>query len=520
MISINQWQIHEITFTSTVKYANPYADVDITAAFTGPDGAVISRPAFWDGGDCWRVRFAPTKVGNWNWVTVCNDDKNAGLHCQSGTFECVPYTGTNPNYCHGYLQVSENGRYLCYADGLPFFWLGDTHWQMPDTERIDECNHPEHNGGHCPFGGQFQHLAAVRRNAGFNVYQTYPSISKHWWNETFDRIDPKRFQQVFDYQMDYLAEQGFVIALGFGHFNSAVKIPSADLCRWARYLVARYGAHPVVWITCQEISAPEDMNKMSSWLEVAAEIERADSYCHPHSGHQWVLDVDERPLGNYSWHDWFALQGGHRGSGLTTQARYAGYYNFSPAKPMIETEAMYEQVDCGGIADENDARMSAWKAILCGSAGYTYGAAGVWALKWDPADKNWKDYNHEIDGWYAGIAMPGAEMMTILKEFFIDLPWTELTPRLADPTWVSSEDPEKCVLTTIGNELYLAYFYGESSVSILKQLNSDTTYTAKWFDPRTGKYTTISTGIKANNGEWQVPEKPAGDWVLELRIDD
>ncbi len=520
MINVQQWQIHEIAFASTAAYDNKYCDVDLAATFTGPDGIVIVRPAFWDGGDVWRVRFAPVLNGEWTWSTECTDADNTGLHAQVGELYCVEYSGDNPNYRHGFLRVSDDGRHFCYADELPFFWLGDTHWQMPDTEQIDDCNHPEHTDGICPHGGQFQHLALARKNAGFNIYQTYPSISTHWWGSNFDIINPTRFQQVFDFQMNYLAEQGFVIALGFGHFNSAVEIPAADLRRWAKYLVARYGAHPVVWITCQEISAPEDMNRMASWLEVADEIEKYDGYEHPHSGHQWVLGVDERPLGNYSWHDWFALQGGHRGSGLTPQARYAGYYNFTPAKPIIETEAMYEKVDCGGIADENDARISAWKAMLCGSAGYTYGGAGIWALKWDPADTRWTDYNHQIDGWYAGMEMPGTAMMTILKEFFADVPWTSLVPRFADPAWITSEDPEKCVLATIGSEVYLAYFYGESSTSTLKNLAVETTYTAQWFDPRTGKRITISTGIKTATGEWQVPEKPDDDWLLIVTVDD
>jgi len=42
-----------------------------------------------------------------------------------------------------------------------------------------------------------------------------------------------------------------------------------------------------------------------------------------------------------------------------------------PVKPVLETEAMYELVDCGGVADTDDARRSAWKALLCGCAGYT-----------------------------------------------------------------------------------------------------------------------------------------------------
>jgi hypothetical protein len=42
---------------------------------------------------------------------------------------------------------------------------------MPDTERLDACNHPEHAGQTCPHGGQFQHLVADRRAKGFTVYQ-------------------------------------------------------------------------------------------------------------------------------------------------------------------------------------------------------------------------------------------------------------------------------------------------------------------------------------------------------------
>ena len=344
---IKQWQIAEICFTSCQTYNNPYAEVEVTATFTGPEGVVISRPLFWDGGNCWKARFAPTAPGIWNWKTTCTDTRDASLHEQTGTLTCEPYSGENPNYRHGFLQVSDNRRYFVYADGTPFFWLGDTHWQMPDTEDVAICNHPEHEGGKCPYGGQFQHLAEERKAGGFTVYQTYPSASSPaWWTTPYSEINPKRFQQVLDVQMDHLAAQGFVIALGFGHFNNSTKIPVADLRRWARYLVARYGAHPVVWITCQEMNAPEDgdNNRIAVWKEVAEEIAHVDGYSHPHSAHQWVMDVDVQPLGHEPWHDWFALQGGHRGSGITLQARYAGYYNFTPTKPMLETEAMDEYI--------------------------------------------------------------------------------------------------------------------------------------------------------------------------------
>lgn len=506
----------EIVLNSATCYHNPYADVEVTVTFTGPGGEVIVRPAFWDGADVWKARFAPITAGEWRWQTACSDAGNAGLQGRTGVWSCQPASVAAP----GFLRMSENRRHFVHADGRPFFWLGDTHWQMPDTERLDVCNHPSHAGGPCPHGGQFQHLVADRRARGFTVYQTYPNASAaHWWKTPYSQVDPGRFQAVFDPQMDHLAEQGFVIALGCAHFFDSTRMSEADLCRWARYLVARYGAHPVVWITCQEMNAPAEMNGKESnrigvWHAVAREIARADGYGHPHSAHQWVLDVNTDPLGRESWHDWFALQGGHAGSGLTPQARYRGYYDFLPTRPMLETEAMYERVDCGGIGSTDQARQSAWKAMLCGCAGYTYGAAGVWALKWDAADSRWREYNHATEAWYEGAALPGAAHMTILKRFFTAMAWTNLTPHFGHPDWCEWTLPEHCALATDGNRLYLAYCHGDTSCGVLKCMDPRSAYSAKWFDPRTGEVRSIAAAFRAPRHTWAVPEKPAGDWVL------
>jgi len=226
------------------------------------------------------------------------------------------------------------------------------------------------------------------------------------------------------------------------------------------------------------------------------------------------------PLGHEPWHGWFALQGGHSNSGPTPQARYRGYYDYRPTRPLVETEAMYERVDCGGVNTPDDARRSAWKAMLCGSAGYTYGAAGIWALKWDADDERWKDYNHAIGSWHEGMNLPGAAQMTVLKDFFTALAWPALTPRFGDPGWAQWADPERCVLATEGNRLYLAYCYGETSAGTLKRLDSDGTYEAAWFDPRTGGMTSVAGAFRAPDGVWSVPEKPADDWVLRVALQD
>ncbi len=518
------WRVAEISLGSETDYDNPYADAEVDVRFEGPGGAVIDRPAFWDGGNRWKVRFAPTAPGTWQWSSICTNAHDAGLHKRTGQLTAAAVKTDLPLHRHGFLRVSANGRYFVHADGTPFFWLGDTHWQMPDRERVDDCNHPEHAGGACPYGGQFQHLLADRLVRGFNVYQTYPNAtSAHWWSEPYTRIDPTRFRNVFDVQMNRLADAGVVIALGCGHFNNSTQIPEADLCRFARYLVARYGAHPVVWITCQEMNAPTELegkesNRPAVWKAVAEQIARDDGYHHPHSAHQWVLDVDVDPLGQEPWHTWFALQGGHRNSGLTPQARYRGYCEYQPTRPVLETEAMYELVDCGGVNTTDEARQSAWKALLCGSPGYTYGGAGVWFIKWDADDPGCAQYNHAIGSWHEGMNLPGAAQMTLLKQFFTKLDWTALVPRFNDPAWAEWVDPERCVLATIGNRLYLAYCYGESSEGKLKGMDPRADYTAGWIDPRTGEETLISDTLRARpDGTWPVPAKPAGDCVLQVR---
>jgi len=181
--SVSLWQVAEIELTSSRTYANPYGEIDVTVTFTGLGGESVTRLAFWDGGSAWKVRFAPTALGTWNWRTECSDRTNEGLHGRSGRLDCVPKqmaetSGVGrakqpPHLRHGFLRVSDNRRHFVHADGTPFFWLGDTHWQMPDTERLDVCNHPEHVGQTCPHGGQFQHLVADRRAKGFTVYHEY-----------------------------------------------------------------------------------------------------------------------------------------------------------------------------------------------------------------------------------------------------------------------------------------------------------------------------------------------------------
>ena len=138
-----QWRVAEITLTSSTTYQNAYTEVEIDATFTGPGGVVITRPAFWDGGNTWKIRFAPTKVGTWTFTTVVSSTtattRDAGLSGITGTVVATPYTGSLPIYQKGFVK-SRPGRYLVYDDNTPFWWIGYEMFWAIDTGRLNESN--------------------------------------------------------------------------------------------------------------------------------------------------------------------------------------------------------------------------------------------------------------------------------------------------------------------------------------------------------------------------------------------
>lgn len=517
-VTVPLWNRMELVLTSTTSYRHPDVDVRVSAAFAAPDGTTLTVPGFWDGGDTWRVRFAPTMEGEWSYVVSATDAENTGLHDRRGIVQAVAYSGDLDLYKHGFVKVSQDRRGFVFDDGSPFFWLGDTHWQAPNYERLDECNHPD-----CRCASQFRHAVDEVVAQGFTVYQTYPDAAANdgggnvsqvsWWTENYTELNPSAFTEQFDPMMDYLADRGLVIALGMGVHWQNGQIGEEAMRRFAAYVTARYSAHPVVWITGQEVDVENDLRTLPVWETVARTIHENDGYRHPLGAHMDSVG-DPRTFGSEPWHDWFPTQGGH--GTVRSQMHYRSYWEHQPSKPYLETEANYEQLHWSGeIIDTRAVRQSAWKALQCGSFGYTYGAAGVWAMKWDPSTPGWDEY--QSTPWYEGIDLPGRRQMKLMKEFYLSLgSWQRLRPAFADSAYGEFGDSERAVLAHDGDRTYVVYLYNETLVSgTLRGLAAKVAYGAEWFDPRTGQHIPIAAPAVTDGGEWEVPPKPSSeDWVL------
>jgi hypothetical protein len=123
----------EIRLISQCNLSKPAGDIRLRVVFTAPDSTEKTVPAFYDGGDVWKVRYSSPVIGHHTYKTV-SDEPSLDSAC--GELDIIEYDGENPLYSHGSICRRNDDLHLSYSDGTPFFWLGDT-WWMGLTKRLD-----------------------------------------------------------------------------------------------------------------------------------------------------------------------------------------------------------------------------------------------------------------------------------------------------------------------------------------------------------------------------------------------
>ena len=531
MRTLQQWRCGEITLTVP---SGPHGlETGIQAVFRGPSGREIVREAFWDGGDTFRIRFAPTEPGEWRYTVT-----GLAAGTMADKLLCIPYEGDLALYRHGFLKVGPQGRYLCHADNTPFFWLGDTHWHFAVAERWDESNDPR-------FDSQFRAIVDRRAEQRFNVYQCNFHCEAAGPDKYFRRTeqglipDLEFLRDDLDRKIGYLADKGFCIAAGFSWFFSAFAPGAAAYYKAAvRYLIARYGAYPMIWTLAGEVggyNASMREKSLRFWREIAKEVERLDGYHHLQTAHY----TNERPFAGYyqdeDWFDFTLNQAGHGDYPIDARPYQAHRAAFR-GKPFVESESMYEQVltlEPNGRrrATPEMLRRVAYLAIQNGACGYTYGAQGMWHIQWDEPDGKPNMGFGSFPPWYRSIDFPGADQMTVMRNFYESVGWSRLAPlprqclslRTGGAMVVTFSDEDLTALfvpsVTADEEMrtVVAYFSETCRYQTLFRTLIQPRYTARWFDPAGGTYTPLED-VVPQDGVWTAPVKPGeGDAILVLQ---
>ena len=513
----------EISFESAKDYADPFNHVTLDAVFTTPDGRLLRVPAFWAGGKTWRVRYASPLVGTHRYRTECNDAANPALHGVRGEVVVTPYTGTNALFRHGPIRVADDRRHFAHADGTPFFWLGDT-WWMGLVKRLQW---PE----------EFQQLTADRRDKGFTVIQIvaglYPDMpafderglgdAGQPWEKLYARIRPEYFDAA-DRRIQHLVEQGLTpCILGCWGYHLPWLGTEKMKQHW-RYLIARWGALPVVWCAAGEQAMPwynsgskeaEIQFLRREWTEVIRSMRATDPFhrlitTHPRSNARDEI-LDPTLL------DFEMQQTGHGAPTEEHAARAFQAWNRPPVMPVLSGEARYEALEIKPMLHAKEAREAFWAHLLnSGCAGHTYGVNGVWQVNLPDQRFGKSPTGHDWGGtpWKEAMSLPGSTQLAHAKKFLLTLPWPQLAPTTNTFTGATS-----AAIAANGRCALAFAAKGQAVSANLAKLSGPVT--ARWFDPTSGESKTIVGTPFPNTGtrEFTPSGKNAAgenDWVLVL----
>ena len=443
----------EVTFQAQRPYADPFNEVKLDAVFTDPRGQDRRVPGFWAGAQTWKVRYASPFIGTHSFRTECSEARDPGLHGVTGKIEIGAYTGRNPLYVHGPLQVAADHRYLEHADHTPFFWLGDT-WWMGLCHRL-----------HWP--DEFQQLAADRKEKGFNVIQIvaglYPDMppfdprganeAGFPWETNYARIRPEYFDAA-DRRLQYLVDEGFTPCLvgAWGYFLPWMGVDNMK-AHW-RYLIARYGAWPMVWCAAGEANLPwylvkgfpyDDRKQVHDWTEVMRFVRETDPFHRPLTIHPTAIQryTSRHATKDASLLDFDMLQTPHGRREAVPVAVKAvrDSYAAEPLMPVIDGEASYEMLS-DSLPTEWTRRMF-WLCLMNGAAGHTYGANGIWQCNRpdEPHGASPHGGNYGRISWREAMDLPGSRQVGFGKRLFEQFPWSRFRPH---PEWATfSREPDQ-----------------------------------------------------------------------------
>jgi hypothetical protein len=174
------WEKVEITVQTSESYENPYTDVEVWADVKGP-GFNKRCYGFWDGNNTFRIRVLATAAGTWTWKTGSNQN-DAGLNNKTGRFTATAWdeAAKKKNSCRrGMIKASANGHAFEYADGTPFFLVGDTWWATP-TFRYPWYN--DNKARPLGPGVGLKDYVKFRKNQGFNCVAMIAAFP-NWAND-------------------------------------------------------------------------------------------------------------------------------------------------------------------------------------------------------------------------------------------------------------------------------------------------------------------------------------------------
>lgn len=433
------------------------------------------------------------------------------------------------------LKVSDNKRFIVKADGSPFFYLGDTAWEL--FHRLDREEADRYLKNRAEKGFTVIQAVALAELDGLNTPNPYghrplidndptkPDVKEGATNDYWDHVDyiVKKAESLSLY-IGFLPTWGDKWNRGRGAGPEVFNPQNAEL--YGEWLGRRYKDAPnIIWILGGDRSIETETHK-EVIRGMARGLRKGDGGAHLQTLHPRGGEGSSAHFHDDDWLDFNMRQNGHVTEFNPRYEQTRVDYDRRPTKPVIDGEPIYEDHPISFRAKElghsvaADVRRPMYWNLFTGAFGHTYGHHSVWQM-WQPGRQ---PINNPLMPWHEAIDQPGASQMQYGRRLMESRPFLTRVP---DDSVIVAANPPSSV-PGAGLKRYVATRDSDSSYAMVYiptgrpfKVKLDkiggTKVKAWWFNPRNGKATLI--GEFANAGERQFIPPDAGenlDWVLVL----
>lgn len=423
--------------------------------------------------------------------------------------------------CFAQFNVSLNKHYLL-KDGKPFFWMGDTAWEL--FHRLDKS--------------EVDTYLKRRSEQGFTVIQAVVLAEMdglHTPNANGDlpliNDDPTKPNEKYFDQVDYVIERAASYNINIAilptwgdkvfkdRWGMGPEIFNAqNAAVYATWLANRYkNKTNIIWVLGGD-RVPRGENDLNVWRAMGNAIMKA-------TNNRALISFHTQPnqLGSAEWfpnEPWLAFhmfQTGHCRDAAVYD-RIEAVYNLPLVKPVMDAEPIYEDhpvcfnVKDLGTSNAFDVRRSAYLDLFAGAFGHTYGCHDIWQMN----SSKHEPVNGPHYTWQQGLELPAANQMKFVRNLMESFPMTERVP---DQSLIVENNsvPAERIQATRGNDYLFVYSCAGKPFNLILQKIEGRELKGFWYNPRNGKTTSIAAMENTGSKKFTPPSSAYGqDWVLVL----
>lgn len=431
--------------------------------------------------------------------------------------------------CSQPLRVSDNQRFLVDEENQPFFWLGDTAWELFHRLNREEADrYLEQRAG---LGYTVIQAVILAELDGLNDPNPYGHVP-------LDDHNPGRVNETYFEHCDYIINKAAELGLYVGilptwgdkwnkKWGVGPEIFTPENAEaFGKFLGERYKEYAnIIWIVGGDRPLEEEVHGQIV-RAMASGLRQGDGGTHLITFHPMGGQGSAEYFHNEEWLDFNMRQVGHT---LRFTGRYDKIredYNRSPVKPVLDGEPIYEDhpiefnPDELGHSTSADVRRPLYWNLFSGAFGHTYGHHSVWQM-WQPGRN---PVNYPLMPWYEAIDQPGAAQMQYgrwlmeSRPFLTRVPDDSIIAEDSVPTAIPGAGSYRFVATRDRDGTYaMVYVPVGRAFTVHMDVVRGPEVVAWWYNPRTGEAEEIGVYTNESTRTFTPPDPGENlDWILVL----